>query len=819
MQVPISWLNEIINHDYSQDKLKQKLTAIGLEAEIFTPEPINFSRVFIGKIEYRLQARLTGGYFYEVDVGSQGNAIIYSTIPNLQSGKKYPVAVSEGKVGSMEIGERLFGNQISQGKFCCSTELGLTKLEFVEHDDGTVEWKDGLQDIDGRALSIFPNCEELDVGTDLAVWLLDDKAVTIELTSNRADCHSLLGVSREMSVVTGGMIRLPSLNEDFEEKENKTSDINIQIEDPEGCSLYAGLVIDKIRMAPSPLWLAKKLLSVGLRPISNLVDITNLVLYELGQPLHSFDYDLLKDATIIVRRAKDGETMSTIDGIVRKLTPADLVIADSKNPVAIAGVMGGFESEVTGTTKKVLLESAWFDPISVRRTSRRLALRTDAAIRFERGTDPNGIIRAVHRTAQLVKELQCGEPAAEIAVARAGEQKPITVKLSEDMILRCLGEEIPTGQIETILDGLGFEVRGMAPSWTVAVPSFRRDIFIAEDVIEEIARHVGYDNIPDALPRPHMRSGLVEEDLKTRREVKEILAGLGLWELNSFPLGTEADYGRPNPLLTDVEPAVLQNPISEDASVLRLSLAPGVVNTFIRNLKRGAPVYDVFELGKVYWKDSEDFRERRELIIGCLGERFGKKKLRTREIGFLKIKGYIEALLQSVGISKYSFVSVPDAPKGTLLFEIAIGGVKSGIIEIITEEILGGETFERPVLVAVIPWDVIKAAWLKYRAERYFTTPPTFPAVERDLAFVLDESVAYRIMEESIHEAGGEHLRKIEIFDVYRGKPLEPGMKNVAVAMKFRHPVRTLTDEEVDGWMESIIDLVAKRTGGKLRDF
>jgi phenylalanyl-tRNA synthetase beta chain len=276
-------------------------------------------------------------------------------------------------VGALRIDERGYEGFTSQGKFCAATELGLTKLEFVEREDGTVDWADGLEDADGRALSIFPDLKDFEVGTDLASWLLGDPAVTIELTSNRADCHSMIGVAREMQVVTGAEMTIPPLDVNFEETSGETEDIEIIIEDPRGCMLYAGLLIDKIRVAPSPMWLARKLFSVGLRPISNLVDITNLVLYELGQPLHAFDYSLLKEATIIVRRAKENETITTIDGVVRKLLPTDLVIADGKKPVAIAGVMGGFESEVTGKTGRILLESAWFDPISIRRTSRRLA--------------------------------------------------------------------------------------------------------------------------------------------------------------------------------------------------------------------------------------------------------------------------------------------------------------------------------------------------------------------------------------------------------------------------------------------------------------
>jgi phenylalanyl-tRNA synthetase beta chain len=583
--------------------------------------------------------------------------------------------------------------------------------------------------------------------------------------------------------------------------------------------LYAGHLINDIRIAPSPMWLAKKLFCVGLRPISNLVDITNLVLYELGQPLHAFDYNLLKDKTVIVRRARDGETMATIDGIVRKLLPSDLVIADKEKPVAIAGVMGGFESEVTGKTKRILLESAWFDPICIRRTSRRLALRTDAAIRFERGVDPNGIVRAAHRVAHLVRELKCGTPVGRIAVCRAREEKERVILLDEKKITGLLGTEIPTGETELILEGLGFTLEGMGPKWKVHVPSFRRDIFIAEDLIEEVARHIGYNNLPEEYPRPHMKTGLIDEEIRYRREIKEILARLGLWELNSFPLGTEKSMSRPNPLIPGVEPARITNPISDDASTLRMSLIPGVVDTFIRNLRRGSTIHDVFEIGNVYWKDEKDFREARELIIAVLGDRAGKKKERTRERGFLKLKGYVEALMQILGVSDFDFVSDPSAPGGVMRHIIQRDKATAGFLEAVLEDTLGGETFERPVLTAIFPWTFIRGAYVDSIAHKAFSPMPSFPAADRDLAFVLDESVAYRKMADAIREAAGPHLERLSVFDVYRGKQVGENMKNVAVNLRFRHPDRTLTDAEVDSWMNLVVELVKERTGGKLRDW
>lgn len=825
MQVPIGWLNEYIPIDCDIDELGRILTSIGLEAEGFTPEPLDFSNVFIAKLIARDDTPDGRGFIYTVEVGDTGGAFpsdkatVFSTIPDLEIGLKYPVVLPGGHIGDLEISEREYETFKSQGKFCCSTELTLTRLEFVEHEDGTVGWKDDLEDPDGRALSIFPDCGELEVGTDLAKWLLDDPATTIELTSNRGDCHCMLGVSREMQVVTGASLVLPEVADKIDEVSEKTSDITILIDDPEGCMLYAGLIIDNIRIAPGPLWLAKKLFTVGMRPISNIVDITNLVLYELGQPLHAFDHTLIIGQKIIVRRAKKGETMTTIDGIVRNLTPEDLVIADNEDPVAIAGVMGGFASEVTGDTRKVLLESAWFDPVSVRRTSRRLALRTEAAIRFERNIDPEGATRACRRVAQLVNELNCGRPADEMVVTRAGDFERRVIRLNESHVTNLLGDEVPTGQIEMILQNLGFWVDGSAPNWDITVPTFRPDIFIAEDIIEEVARHVGYDNLAEELPMIHMRTGLVDDDIHYRLEIKRHLAGLGLWELNSFPLQPDAVVERPNPLIPDGKPAKITNPITEDASNLRLSLVQGVVDTFIRNLKRGAGIRDVFELGNVYWYDSVDYREGRELIIGCLGERTGKKKLRNREKGFLRLKGYVEEFFSIIGISNYDLIPDDSVSTGDLRYFVDLNGETIGVYEMIHEDTLDGETFERPVFTFAMAWETARNAYVKSLEAQSFRQLSTYPAADRDLAFVLEESVAYKKMLDSIRSAAGEFLEIAEVFDVYRGQQVGENKKNLAVSLRFRHPERTLTDEEIDGWIGDAVKMVEKNTGGKLRDW
>jgi phenylalanyl-tRNA synthetase beta chain len=316
-----------------------------------------------------------------------------------------------------------------------------------------------------------------------------------------------------------------------------------------------------------------------------------------------------------------------------------------------------------------------------------------------------------------------------------------------------------------------------------------------------------------------MHTGLIDDDIRIRREIKEILARLGLWELNSFPLGTEKDMGRANPFLTEAHPAIIANPISDDASTLRMSLVQGVIDTFVRNLRRGSSMYDVFEIGNVYWHDGTDFREEKQLIIGVLGDRTGKKKERSPERGFIKLKGYVEALVEAMGILDYDLVAQAGESGRPTMHSLEREGEMLAAFETLPADLLGGETFDRPIFTASFRWPVIRKAYEEMQSGKAFRALPSFPAVDRDLAFVLDESVAYRRMAEAIHEAGGEYLVKVGVFDIYRGKQLGENKKNIAVNLRFRHPSRTLNDEEVDGWMKAIGKLVEERTGGKLRDW
>ena len=311
----------------------------------------------------------------------------------------------------------------------------------------------------------------------------------------------------------------------------------------------------------------------------------------------------------------------------------------------------------------------------------------------------------------------------------------------------------------------------------------------------------------------------MDPDVQLRFDFKKILAGLGLWELNSFPLQPDSTVSKPNLLIKGATPAKIKNPISEDASNLRISLVPGVIETYVRNLKRGATIYDVFEIGKVYWHNGNDFDERREIIIGCLGERTGKKKLRNREKALLRLKGNVESMLEIAGVGSYDIIADENPPFGTLVYWVKSGDETIGVIEATLEDTLAGETFDRPVFTATFPWDFIRDKFIEKNAKRSFTKLPTFPSAVRDLAFVLDESVAYSRMVKSIRDAAGEYLEKVELFDIYRGQQVGENKKNLAVSLRFRHPERTLTDEEVDGWMSKVAARVGENTGGKLRDW
>ena len=646
----------------------------------------------------------------------------------------------------------------------------------------------------------------------------DDWVLDVEVTTNRPDCLSHYGVAREAAT----LYRRPLKPLEFPVKEAAapaSGAASIEIADPDLCARYCGRVIRNVQVKPSPDWLAKRLEAVGQRPINNVADVTNYVLMELGHPLHAFDLARLKEHKIIVRRARPGEPLRTLDGVDRALNSANLVIADGVRAVALAGVMGGEESEISPATTSVLLESAWFDPLSIRRTSKAHGMHTEASHRFERGADIEMAPRAADRAAELIRELAGGEILRGVidAFPTPPHREALALRLRE--ILRILGAEIPAEEAERILRALGFQVERQEPEgWRVLAPSWRLDVTREVDLIEELARHFGYDRLPSrvrpAPPRP-------ERDITREKElaVSARLVGGGYHEIIAVPMIDPEENAR----FTDEPPVVLANPLSQEASALRSSAAPSMVQALRWNLDRDQSEARLFEMGKVYTRPAGATpSERRVLTLGATGHRYprsvhDREEAKRLELNFFDLKGDLEALLELFDIPELRFEA-----GGCNYFEPGLGGrfISSGET-LATFGRLNGVLkreykLRQEVWLAEVDFERLLSFPLRARTFRPFSK---FPAVERDFSLLVPEKVPYRQIEEALRSIAREELqgfRPVDRADRSTLAALPADQYSLLVRVTFQSASHTLTSEEIGTASEEIVAAL-KPLGIRLR--
>ena len=789
-----------MDFDLSYDDLIRELTLVGLESDP-APEPeFNFEKVVAGKIVEYCQA--DGGAQLKVDVGSEVLPI-YCTAPGLKEGQLIALALVGGRVSSKVIEPAEFDGKPSNGMACSEAELGL----------GTHATSLMLLD---------PN--EMKPGDDLAAYLRSDSGIEIELTANRSDCWSLLGIAREVGAICGTKVKPIKLRDDLGTVKKKDESIEVRISCPALSHAYFGLFFPEVKPDPSPLPIVRKLISVGLRPINVIVDITNLVLYELGQPSHAFDYDLIRGGFIEVRLAKPGEKVTTLDDVVRDLTPGDLVIADGSGPVALAGVMGGHSSEITSDTKRMFLENAHFDPASIRRTSRRTGLRTDASMRFERGIDPAGIRRSAQRIAWWVEKLGCGKVAPNIIEVSFLKDKPKIVVLRDKRIEKVLGCKVEDERIDGILSGLGFGIQRQKGKRKTTVPSFRLDVSIEEDLIEEIARHFRYENLPTELPMVHMKQVAYDPNYAAARHFKNILSGLGLWEVATYATGKAGLIDMEDPIDPSRKPIAFINPLTEDHTMLRTHLLPSLLLVIRHNLRRGVEPLDVFEIANVFHTGKgegfEKYDQRRQIGILSVSKRGrGKTAVESEEKGYLHIKGVVGKFITAIGGEIAGFDLLPETH--VYPFKVGINSKDGdwGIMGRVADSLVDDLDIPYSAHYALLRYDMAKAQYESGLITMKYTSLERFPSVIRDLALVVKESILYGELAGCIRETAGEHLREMKLFDVFRSDKIGTGKKQFAVSLRFNHPDRTLTDDEVDLTVASIITAASKRFDAKLRDW
>lgn len=657
-----------------------------------------------------------------------------------------------------------------------------------------------------------------------------DWVLVTYVSPNRGDWLSVRGVARELAASLQMSLREPPIR--LDETEPPTADgVAVRIEDPDLCPRYVARLVRNVRVKPSPAWMVRRLEACGVRSINNVVDVTNYVLLELGQPLHAFDFDKLEGGQIIVRRARPGETITTLDGKERELFPEALVIADRARPVALAGVMGGQLTEVTADTAHVLLESAHFNPVNNRRTSRRLGLQTESSYRFSRTVDPMGCGVAADRAAALLADLAEGEVASGQLDVFAKPHEAARIFLRVDRVNALLGTELGSDEIVSYLKRLGFEVSGEGPLGVV-VPSFRPDVQREADLIEEVARLHGYDAVPTSLPRVHVAPGTIGPRQRLANAARELLVQFGLTEVITYSLTSPE---MPELLgLAEDDPrrqfVAVANPMSLEASVLRSQLSASVLGVVVRNLRRRNRDVAIFEVGKTYHPLAADRSrgepasppdERLATAIALTGSLYGSRwnvPEENRAADFFVLKAIVTELLEILVGASYEFrAGGCDLFSPECRAEIMGDGLVLGACGRVQPKIL--ERMEAPadspVFLAEIALEPLVG---RERPFQLYRPISRFPENVRDLAFVVDQSVPYEQVRRAVMEAGGPLLDQVVVFDVFSRPPLPPGKKNVAFTLSFRSPERTITDEEVDAHIGQIIAHAQTATGAVLRE-
>ena len=638
----------------------------------------------------------------------------------------------------------------------------------------------------------------------------------IEVTPNRADCLSIIGVAREVAAVTGQRLKLPSAQGSRLEARGKTppAKLTIRIEERKGCQRYIGRLLAGVKVGPSPSWMQERLAACGLRPINNIVDITNYVLLEYGQPLHAFDFARLAGGAILVRRARPQEPITTLDGLRRALTPEMLVIADADRAVAVAGVMGGMGSEVTQETTTVLLESALFDPLTVRRTARALGLVSESSYRFERGVDPVGVEAASARAAALIRELAGGE---DVALEDVGAKlaKPAAIPLDVTRLGRWLGARIDPPTVRTTLARLSCQVLSSSQSATMHVrpPSFRRDLVREEDLYEEVARTVGYDRLPATLPTAPLAAsgrGGEEDGYRRAHALKRLCAGLGLQEVVTWSLVSETDLTRCG--FSARQAIRLANPLSCDHAYLRPGLLIGLLQAVRRNVTQGAEGIRLFELGRV--ADPATHAETPRLGIALSGV-WARSWRGSEPCDFFKLKGVAEALIRRCcdGTLRVVAAEQPWMRRGEGA-ELRLDGRVIGVAGAVARPVLEALDLEQAVWVAELS---VEALLAREHATKTVESPVTFPPVKRDLSVLVGEGAAFEAIDRVIREVAGALAGRVELIDRYTGAQIPTGKVSLTFSIEYQDPARTLTASEADARHRQIGQALIERFGAVLR--
>ena len=803
MLVSYKWLQDYVDlTGVTAKELAEKITKSGIEVESVEVLNEGIKGVVVGHVLEREQHpnadKLNKCL---VDIGAEEPVQIICGAPNVAKGQKVAVATVGAKLpGNFKIKKAKLRGEESNGMICSLQELGMEgKIVPKEYAEG---------------IFVFP--ADAEVGTDaIALLNRDDEILELGLTPNRADCLNMLGVAYEVAAILGRDVKLPETS--LEPSTEKAADyVKVVVEAKEDNPLYVAKMIKNVRIAPSPLWMQTRLMSAGIRPHNNVVDITNYILLEYGQPLHAFDYDRLGSKEILVRRANDGEKFTTLDDVERTLTSDHLVITNGTEPVALAGVMGGANSEVTSDTTTVLLEAALFNGLTVRKASKDHGLRSEASARFEKGVDPNRVRAAGDRAAYLMAKYAGGEVLEGAAEADTLTVEPAVVSITLEKINRVLGTNLEMNEVKGIFDRLQFASSVEGDTITVTAPTRRGDIKIEEDLIEEVARLYGYDNIPKTLPIGSSTPGKLSAYQKKRRVVRQYLEGAGLYQAVTYSL-TSVDMAAQYAL--EKRAAIqLAMPMSEDRSVLRLSLTPQLLEVIKYNSARQNDSLAIYETGNVFLANGKDaLPEEREHLAAAITGLWtnhswqGEKK----PVDFFVLKGILEGLFAKLGLTEkvqYVQAQVEGMHPGRTA-DIQLNGTRIGFIGQVHPSVQKDLDLKDTYVFELS----LKAVLDEKTSNLQYEAIPRFPSITRDIALVANKETVSGTLKEIILDAGAPLLKEAYVFDLYEGDKMEEGKKSIAFSLKYADPERTLTDEEVTKVHEKVLHALKEKAGAVLR--
>ncbi|WP_457565312.1 phenylalanine--tRNA ligase subunit beta [Caldithrix abyssi] len=791
MKVTYRWLKDFVDFEESAEEIARLLTEAGLEVEEVIPMVQRFNGVVVGKVlEVNKHPNADKLSVCKVQTDKETFQVICGA-PNVRAGQLVPFAMVGATLpNGMKIKKAKIRGVESYGMICSREELGLE-----QHSDG-----------------IWAFDEDYQPGTDVYALLSQEQdwIIDIAVTPNRGDCLSVYGIAREVAALTGRPLKelQPQVKEELAESADQI--IKINIHDPDGCPRYAGRVIRNVKIGPSPEWMQKRLMAVGFRPINNIVDITNYVLAEIGHPLHAFDLKFIKGNEINVRPSKAGDVFVTLDDKERKLPENTVMICDAERPVAIGGIMGGQNSEVSEQTTDILLESAYFKPERIAMSSKRLGLSTDASQHFERGADPENVIRAINYAAALMERLADGAVAKGIVDVYPAPVKEKRIPLNVEKINRVLGTDFSEQTIREKLESIRLTIENNE----VIVPTFRHDLSIVEDLAEEVARLVNYSNLPARqYTTTFYEMPLSEQENRLQFLRSEMLA-LGLQEIFTQSMVRQAEAQ-----LFNERPIAIKNPVSDDMAFMRPSLFAGMLKAVSHNLNRNNKNLRFFEIGRIFTAfDGKNLPEQPyALAVVITGSRHVPAwNVPEQAVDFYDIKGYLEAFLNKLFLDNYQIILYDKTGYMEKDQTVAVK-INDDLIAIcgkLSADVCEKFEIEKDVYGFELNVDLLQ----KYLVfDRQFKPIPRFPYSERDVAFLLDEEILAADVVEFVQKNGGSLLKSVEIFDVYQGKNIPEGKRSIALRLRYQSNERTLSDKEVDQYFQQIINKTIKHFSASLR--